>query len=186
MLDALLFSNAFHLWSKSLDLHPPNKKKVLLWTAKAQAEFPTTQHYTGGPAAASGSGNCPKHSSTHLTQNRVPWPCYASCLWRDMWHVYRHLGEQELGDSRGTSCSAPEWPSVFSAENHCGQHYWPVRHYMEAHKRLSSPVTCCSINQDESCGMQSIKADINLEQVSISSLFMYTERQGFVVVITLF
>ena len=52
-----------------------------------------------------------------------------------------------------TSDSTPEWPRMFSAENHHGQHYWPVRYYVETHKGLFSPATCCSINQDESCGM---------------------------------
>lgn len=92
-----------------------------------------------------------KPPPAHLKQSRVPWPCYTSRLGRDMRQTL--LGEQELGDSRGTSYSTPEGPRVFSAENHHGQHYWPVRHYMEARKGLSSPVTCWSINQDESCGM---------------------------------
>lgn len=71
-------------------------------------------------------------------------------------------------------------------ENHHQKHYQPVHYYTEAHKGLPSPITCCGINQDESCGMQSIQSDINLEQMSLSSLFMYTEKQGFVVVIIFF
>lgn len=59
------------------------------------------------------------------------------------------LGSRSWVTAEAHHAAHQNGPACFQQKSH----YWPVRHYMEAHKRLSSPVTCCSINQDESCGM---------------------------------
>lgn len=56
---------------------------------------------------------------------------------RDMWRVCAHLGEQELGSSRGTSDSTAECTRVLSAENQHWHHYWPVCHFVEHTRNFS-------------------------------------------------
>lgn len=86
------------------------------------------------------------------------WPNAASCLRRDMWSISAHLEKKELLIPKAhlTACQNSQdrfQNSPQLLKNHHGQHYQPVHHYMEEHKGLSSPVTCCGINRDESCGM---------------------------------
>lgn len=120
MFAALLSSHEFCLESKSSHLHPPKKRET-------QSGSASTQEYSGGSAAALGSGIL-----LFLAQALLCLP-----FGRDTGCVCAHLGEQELGSSRGTSDSTAECTWVLSAENQHGHHYWQVCHSVEHTKSFS-------------------------------------------------
>lgn len=122
----------------------PCKEEKDTWPGSA-----SMQQHSGVSAAALGSGNCPGTPFSYSGMQHSPRHCSASCLGGDTWCVCAHLGQQELGSSRGLSDSPAEGTRVLSAENQHEHHYWPVCHYVEHTKGFSllslTPVWTLSI-----------------------------------------
>lgn len=122
MFAALLFSHEFCLESKSFHFHPPERHSLGL---------PAHRSILWALLLLWDQGFC------FLGPGTGPQALLCLLFGKDMECVCAHLGEQELGSSRGTSDRTAEYTRVLSAENQHGHHYWPVCHFVEYTKNFS-------------------------------------------------